>query len=95
MRRVPYSVLIVVLALAGAVHAAGPSPSLDVKVARRISIAEVQKRLAAKEKVLILDSRAGVAGAVMIAGAVHVPDSQVATWAKDVPRDALIVTYCA
>ena len=62
--------------------------------ARRMSVEDLKKRLDAGEKVVIVDSR-GTASAPVIKDAIHVPNDRLAEWAKDKPKDALIVTYCA
>ena len=65
----------------------------DPGVVRRITPEEVQRRRHAGEKPIILDARASVSD-VIIHGAVHVPNERIEAWAKDAPRDALIVAYC-
>jgi hypothetical protein len=70
------------------------APTFDPAVARRIGVEELSKRLDAGERVVIIDSRAGVDG-TMIKGAVHVPNDRLEAWAKGVAKDTLIVTYCA
>jgi hypothetical protein len=69
------------------------SPVFDPAVVRRITPEEVQQRRDAGEKPIILDARASV-GDVIARGAVHVPNERIETWAKDVPKGALIVAYC-
>jgi hypothetical protein len=87
--------LVVVTALAcGLVAAASAEqPAFDPAVARRITADQVRQRRDAGEKPLVLDTRGTPADAV-IAGGQHVPNDKVASWAKDKPRDAFIVTYC-
>ena len=76
--------------------AAGPSKqAFDPAVARRIEVPEVQRRIAAGEKVVLVDSRGSVQGGTMLKGAVHVPGGEEEAWAKNVARDTVIVTYCA
>ena len=88
------------LALATALACALAAPlraaetAFDPAVARRISIDALQRRRAAGEKPIIVDSRA-TATDVTIRGAVHVPNDQLDAWAKKTPKQALIVTYCA
>ena len=65
----------------------------DPGVARRITPEEVQKRAAAGEKPIFLDTRRSM-GDEVVPGAVHVTNDAVATWAKGARKDALIVTYC-
>lgn len=67
--------------------------AFDPAVARRIKPEEVQKRQAAGEKLILLDTRGSV-GNLIAKGAVQVPGSGVEAWAKDIPKDALIVAYC-
>jgi hypothetical protein len=70
-----------------------PTTVLNKNVARRISVEDLQKRMAAGEKPIILDTRVSV-GDVMAKGAVRVPNDQIESWAKGKPRDAFIVAYC-
>jgi hypothetical protein len=65
----------------------------DPQVARRIKPEEVQRRREAGERVRLIDTRSSV-GDVIAKGAVHVPNDRLETWAKDVPKEALIVAYC-
>ena len=82
-------------ASAPAASPAGPSKeAFDPAIARRIEVAEVQRRVAGGEKVVFLDTRGGVQG-TMIKDAAHVADDDLETWAKDVKPGTLIVTYCA
>jgi len=53
----------------------------------------VKQRRDAGERPIILDARASV-GDVIIRGAVHVPNERIEAWAKDTPKDVLIVAYC-
>lgn len=89
--------LLAALAFALTTSATEPSPTatFDPTVARRISIPEVQRRLAAGEKIVLVDARSSLDGDAMIKDAVHVPDGRLAEWAKGRPKDALIVAYCA
>lgn len=75
--------------------AAAPAVSATVPTeARRITIDEVKKRMDANEKVLFVDARSAITGE-MVKGALHIPISEIDTWAKDVPKDTFIVAYCA
>ena len=65
----------------------------DPAVARRITAEELKKRLDNNEKVILLDTR-GNTGDAIAKGAVHVPNSKIEEWAKDIAKDTLIVTYC-
>ena len=67
--------------------------TFDPGVARRITPEEVQRRRDGGEKALIVDTRSRPSD-VIVRGAVHVPNDRTEVWAKDVPKDALIVTYC-
>jgi rhodanese-related sulfurtransferase len=62
--------------------------------ARRIEVPEVQAQLTAGKKIVFVDGR-GKASGKIIKGAVHVPYDNVETWAKDVPKDTVVVAYCA
>lgn len=84
---------VVTCSLVTPLRAADEAPPFDVKVARRITPEEVQKRRDAGEKAIILDTR-GSTGDTVIRGSVHVTSDRMAAWAKDVPKDALIVAYC-
>jgi len=79
--------------LAGALRAEEGARPFDPGVARRITPEEVQRRRDAGERPIILDTRGSVADG-MAQGAVHVPNERIEAWAKDVPKDALIVAYC-
>lgn len=78
--------------LATAVRAGEAAPAFDPGVARRITPDEVKRRRDAGEKAIIVDTRS--AGSVIAKGAVRVPNDRIDTWAKDIPKNALIVTYC-
>ena len=79
--------------LVAAVGAPLGAADLDPGVARRLGPEEIQRRIAAGEKPIILDTRASL-GDDKAKGAQHVPNDRIETWAKDVPKDALIVAYC-
>jgi hypothetical protein len=79
--------------MAGAPAAQTQAESFDVAVARRIDAAEVKQKLDAGEKIIILDTRAGVSGPVA-KGAEHVTYDKIEDWAKTHKKDALIVAYC-
>ena len=87
--------LALVGALATSAGAADQQPTtvLDKSVARRISVEDLQKRIAAGEKPIILDTRASV-GDVVAKDAVRVPNDQIESWAQGKPKDAFIVAYC-
>ena len=65
----------------------------DRDTARRLAPEEVQRRIAAGEKAIILDTRSSL-GDDKAKDALHVPNDRIEAWAKDVPKDALIVAYC-
>ena len=67
--------------------------AFDPSVARRIKPEEVQQRQNAGEKPTIVDTRAS-AGDEIVKGAVFFPAAGIEAWAKDIPKNALIVTYC-
>ena len=88
--------LVVATALACGLSApvwAEEARDFDPGVARRIKPEEVQRRRDAGEKAIIVDTRASV-GNLIAKGAVQVPNDRIEAWAKDVPKDALIVAYC-
>lgn len=43
---------------------------------------------------LLLDVRPTVAGKVMIRGALHVPEAELAHLVETLPRDKILITYC-
>lgn len=89
--------LVLAVALAcgtnAALAASDAKPVFDPEVARRITPEQVEHRREKGEKTIFVDTR-GNTGEAVIRGAQHVPNDRIETWAKDVPKDALIVTYC-
>jgi hypothetical protein len=85
--------ILVAAVLVAAAVAPLRAADVDPGVARRLAPEEVQRRIAAGEKPIILDTRASL-GDEKAKGAQHVPNDRIETWAKDVPKDALIVAYC-
>ena len=86
----------VVAVVTGAVvplHAEDAASPFDPLTARRITPAEIRHRIDAGAKPIVLDTR-GVFGPTIAKGAVHVPNDAIAAWAKDVPKNALILAYC-
>lgn len=83
----------VVAAAVAPLHAEDPAAAVDPLTARRITPAEIQRRLAAGAGPIVLDTR-GVFGPTTARGAIHVPVDAVTTWAKGVPKNALILAYC-
>ena len=78
-------------AVAAAAQAATPATSDQ---APRVEAAEV-KRLADKGEVVLVDVRgedAWKAGHAQ--GAIHIPEAQVLSRLKDLPKDKLIALYC-
>ena len=71
----------------------GPAQPFDVEVARRITAAEVKRRMDAGKPVLVIDTRGKFVGPIL-KGAVHMPADKLEAWAKTVPKDAFIVAYC-
>jgi len=69
------------------------APVFDPGVVRRITPEDVQQRRVTGEKPIIVDARASVRD-LIVQGAVQVPNERIETWAKDIPKDALIVAYC-
>lgn len=81
-------------ARAGAGKPGGPVPDrFDASVVRRIAPVEVRQRVAAGERPIFIDTRGRVSGS-MIRGALHLPADRLEAWAKDAPRNRLIVAYC-
>ena len=70
---------------------AAPAASAEAPL---ISIDEVRQRMNAGQKILFVDARGAISGD-MVKGAAHVPVADVDAWARDVAKDAVIVTYCA
>lgn len=63
----------------------------------RISPREVIERMAARERVVLLDSRSAHAWAAsdrQIAGSIRVPPDDVDSHLAQIPKDALVVSYC-
>jgi hypothetical protein len=79
--------------LAAPLRAEETAQGFDPTVARRITPAEVQQRLKAGEKAILVDARSSV-GDLVAQGAVRVPPDRLEAWAKDVPKKSLIVAYC-
>jgi hypothetical protein len=71
---------------------ATPAP-FNVGVARRMAAEDVMARMEAGEKITIVDTRSKFTGPIA-KGAVHLTDDKLAVWAKDIPKDTLIVAYC-
>jgi rhodanese-related sulfurtransferase len=59
----------------------------------QITATVLKQRLDKGEKITIIDARHDVGGQI-VKGAIHVPMDKLEDWAKDVDKDATIVTYC-
>lgn len=59
----------------------------------QITATQLKERLDKGEKVTIIDARHDVGGQI-VKGAIHVPMDKLEDWARDVDKDAMIVTYC-
>jgi len=65
--------------------------------AERISIDELKEKMERREKILIIDARAGkslLGSRVQIRGAVHYTMSDLEKGPVDLPRDREIIIYC-
>jgi rhodanese-related sulfurtransferase len=72
----------------------GVTATAEAVEPRRIEIPDVQSRLTAGTKMIFLDGRTHVSGKIL-KGAIHVPYDKVEAWSKEVPKDTMIVAYCA
>lgn len=70
-----------------------PVQVFNPRSARRITAEEVKLRVEAGEKVVVVDTRSKFTGP-KIKDAVNATVDKVAAWAKDLPKDTFIVTYC-
>lgn len=59
----------------------------------QITAAQLKERLDKGERITILDARHELGGQI-VKGAIHVPMDKLEDWAKDVDKNAMIVTYC-
>jgi len=59
----------------------------------QITAAQLKERLDQGEKITIIDARHDVGGQI-VKGAIHVPMDDLEVWAKDIDKNAMIVTYC-
>lgn len=71
----------------------GTDAPFDPAVARRITAADVKKRLDAGQQVVFIDTRPDPEGA-MIEGAVQVTEDRIGDWGRTAPKSAFIVIYC-
>jgi rhodanese-related sulfurtransferase len=81
---------------AGHSHPAAGSaaPAAEAAQPHVIALADVRKQMDEGKKVVILDVRSGPQ-AEIIKDAQHASFNDLEAWAKDVPKDTFIVTYCA
>jgi rhodanese-related sulfurtransferase len=97
MRIRVFSLGVVLFATSVAGFAQQPAQTMnaafDVNVARRVTAEEVKTQLDAGAKVYVIDNRSSFTGQ-MAKGATHVPIAKIAEWAKEIPKDAMIVAYC-
>lgn len=97
---------ILTMALAGAAfsqtskhtHEHGSAKTADSKASAdaakpSITAKDLKQRLDKGEKITILDARSDLGGQIL-KGALHVPMDKLEEWAKDVDKNAVIVTYC-
>lgn len=59
----------------------------------QITATDLKQRLDKGEKITIIDARHDLGGQI-VKGAIHVPMDKLEDWAKDVDKNATIVTYC-
>ncbi|MFM8392577.1 MAG: rhodanese-like domain-containing protein [Acidobacteriota bacterium] len=65
--------------------------------AERVSVDELKEKMERREKILIIDARAGkslLGSQVQIRGAVHFTMSDLEKGTGDLPRDREIIIYC-
>ncbi len=92
--------LIVALLIAspvGAQNASAESEDENVP-GDRITIRQLKRKMDAKEEIVIIDTRKGssyLGSTVKIKGAIHITADELEAKMKDLPKNKLIVTYCA
>lgn len=59
----------------------------------QITATDLKQRLDKGEKITIIDARHDL-GAQIVKGVIHVPMDKLEDWAKDMDKNATIVTYC-
>jgi 3-mercaptopyruvate sulfurtransferase SseA len=75
--------------------AASPATKAPANGARRVTVTEL-KDLLANNEALVIDVRTEEAyKASHIKGSKHIPEAEVAKRSDELPKDKLIVTYCA
>lgn len=62
-----------------------------------LSVDELKELLRKKQQVFIIDARGADydAGSTKIKGAVHIPPDEIEQRTKEIPRNKLVVAYCA
>lgn len=85
--RTAFQSLMMMMALFSVVLAAGVSDK------PQITATQLKERLDKGEKITIIDARHDVGGQI-VKGAIHIPMDKLEDWAKDVDKNAMIVTYC-
>lgn len=93
----PAFILLCTALLAGCAVGPNPAPAtlLGPADVPRISAQELQKRLQAGEAVVVVDVRPATSYAQEhIAGAISMPEEEVAERAGELPQGNLIVFYC-
>ncbi len=70
-----------------------PVQVFNPRSARRITAEEVKLRTEAGEKVVVVDTRSKFTGP-KVKDAVNATVDKVAAWAKNLPKDTFIITYC-
>jgi rhodanese-related sulfurtransferase len=63
------------------------------EVKHEMAAADLKARLDKGEKVVVVDARSNLNGQIL-KGAIHVPVMSIEEWAKDKPKDTVVVTYC-
>ena len=86
-----FSLVAVALLIIGSAYAQGAKSDDSKK--HQMSAQELKQRLDKGEKVIIVDARHNLNGQI-IKNAVHVPTDELAEWAKNIDKTAVIVTYC-
>lgn len=85
-RNVMVAAIVITLSCAALAASRGPDKP-------QITAAQLKERLDKGEKITIIDARHDVGGQI-VKGAIHVPMDKLEDWAKDVDKNAMIVTYC-
>lgn len=80
---------------AAVTDATNSSTAVPPDGARRISLVETRAALDSGRAVLIDVRTAEQWGAGHAAGAIHIPESEIVARMNEVPRDKMVITYCA